>query len=69
MKAVTDFIFYVSKITADKDCSHIIKIDLLLGRKIITNLDSILKSRDITLPINVSIFSQRYGVSSSHVWM
>ena len=50
MEAVTDFIFGGSKITADGDCSHEIKICLLLGRKVLTNLDSILKSRDITLP-------------------
>ena len=49
-KTVTDFIFLGSKITADGDCSHEIKRCLLLGRKAITNLDSILKSRDITLP-------------------
>ena len=50
-----DFIFLVSKITADGDCSHEIKRRLLLGRKIMTNLDSILKSRDITLPTNVHL--------------
>ena len=50
MKTVTDFIFLGSKITADGDCSHEIKRRLLLGRKVMTNLDSILKSRDITLP-------------------
>ena len=50
MEAVTDFIFMDSKITADGDCSHEIKRHLLLGRKAMTNLDSILKSRDITLP-------------------
>ena len=49
MKTVTDFIFLGSKITADGDCSHEIKRHLLLGRKVLTNLDSILKSRDITL--------------------
>ena len=53
MKTVTDFIFLVSKITADGDCSHEIKRCLLLGRKTMTNLDSILKSRDITLPTKV----------------
>ena len=52
---VTDFIFLGSKITADGDCSHEIKRCLLLGRKVITNLDSILKSRDITLPTNVHL--------------
>ena len=53
METVTDFIFLGSKITADGDCSHEIKRCLLLGRKVITNLDSIFKSRDITLPIKV----------------
>ena len=55
METVTDFIFLVSKITADGDCSHEIKRCLLLGRKIMTNLDSISKSRDITLPKNVCL--------------
>ena len=50
METVTDFIFLVSRITADSDCSHEIKRPLLFGRKTMTNLDSILKSRDITLP-------------------
>ena len=67
METVTDFIFLGSKITADGDCSHEIKRRLLLGRKVMTNLDSILKSRDITLPKGRS--SQGYGFSSSHVWM
>ena len=55
MEIVTDFIFSVSKITADGDCSHEIKRCLLLGRKVMTNLDSILKSRDITLPMKVHL--------------
>ena len=55
MKTVTDFIFGGSKITADGDCSHEIKRCLLLGRKVITNLGSILKSRDITLPTKVRL--------------
>ena len=55
MKTVTDFIFLGSKITADGDCSHEIKRHLLLGRKAMTNLDSVLKSRDITLPTKVWI--------------
>ena len=55
MEAVTDFIFLDSKITADGDCNHEIKRSLLLGRKAMTNLDSILKSRDITLPTKVHI--------------
>ena len=53
METVSDFILLGSKITADDDCSHEIKRPLLLGRKIMTNLDSILKSRDITLPAQV----------------
>ena len=61
MKTVTDFLFFSSKITADGDCKHEIKRCLLLGRKSMTNLDSILKSRDITLPTKV--------FSSSHIWM
>ena len=55
VETVMDFIFLVSKITADGDCSHEIKKCLLLGRKAITNLDSILKSRDITLPTKVHL--------------
>ena len=55
METVTDFIFVGSKITADGDCSHEIKRCLLLGRKVMTNLDRILKSRDITLPIKVHL--------------
>ena len=56
MKTVTDFIFLGSKITADGDCSHEIRRHLFLGRKVMTSLDSILKSRDITLPTKVRIF-------------
>ena len=63
-ETVSDFIFGGSKITADGDCSHEIKT--LLGRKAMNNLDSILKSRDIT---NKVLSSQSYGFSSSHVWM
>ena len=55
METVTDFIFLGSKITADGDCSHEIKRHLLLGRKAMTNLDSILKSRDITLPSKIHL--------------
>ena len=55
METVADFIFLVSKITADGDCSHEIKRSLPLGRKVMTNLDSILKSRDITLPTKVHL--------------
>ena len=55
METVTDFIFLGSKITADGDCSHEIRRRLLLGRDVVTNLDSILKSRDITLPTKVGL--------------
>ena len=55
VETVSDFIFLVSEITADGDCSHEIKRRLLLGRKVMTNLDSILKSRDCTLPTKVSL--------------
>ena len=55
VEIVSDFIFWDSKITADGDCSHEIKRCLLLGRKVITNLDSVLKSRDITLPTKVHL--------------
>ena len=68
METMTDFIFLGSKITADGDCCHKIKRQLLLGRKALTNLDSILKIRDITLPTMVHL-SQSYGFSSSHVQM
>ena len=64
----TDFIFLGSKITADGDCSHVIKRHLLLGRKAITNLDNILKSRDITLPTKVHL-DKAMVFSSSHVWI
>ena len=68
METVRDFILGGSKITADGDCSHEIQRYLLLGRKAMRNLDSILKSRDITLP-NKGPSSQSYVFSSSHVWM
>ena len=55
VETVSDFIFLGSKITADGDCSHELKSHLLLGRKVMTNIDSILKSRDITLPTNVRL--------------
>jgi len=55
VETVPDFIFWGSKITAESDCSHEIKRRLLLGRKVMTNLDSILKSRDIALPTNVCL--------------
>ena len=66
VETVADFIFLGSKITANGDCNHEIKRHLLFGRKVMTNLDSILKSRDIT---NKSPSSQGYGFSSSHVWI
>ena len=67
METVTGFIFGGSKITADGDCSHEIKRCLLLGRKAMTNQDSILKSRNIILPMKVRLVKSRF--SSSHVWM
>ena len=67
-ETVADFIFLSSKITADVDCSHEIKRHLLLGRKAMTNLDSILKSRYITLPTK-GPSSQGFGFSSTRVWM
>ena len=71
METVTDFIFGGSKITADGDCSHEIKRRLLLGRKVMTNLHSILKSRDITTTkvANKGPSSRGYGFSSGHGWM
>ena len=68
VETVADFILGGSKITADSDCSHEMKRCLLFGRKVMTNLDSILKSRDITLPTKVKS-SQGCGFSSGHVWM
>ena len=67
-ETVSDFIFWGSKITADGDCSHEIKRHLLLGRKVMTNLDSMFKSRDITLPTKVRLV-KGYGFSCGHVWM
>ena len=66
VETVSNFIFGGSKLTADGDCSHEIKRCLLLGRKLISNLDSIFKSRDITLPYKGPSI-QSYGFSSSHV--
>ena len=68
VKTVSDFILGGSKITVDGDCSYEIKRRLLLGRKVMTNLDSIFKSRDTTLPTKVRL-NQGYGFSSGHVWM
>ena len=69
MDTVRDFIFGGSKITADGDCSHEIKRSLLLGRKAMTNLDSILKSRDITLPTKVRLVKAMVFPVVSPVWM
>ena len=68
VETVSDFILGGSKITTDGDCSHEIKRRLLLGRKVMSNLDSIFKSRDINFASN-GLSSQGYGFSSSHVWM
>ena len=65
VETVSDFIFGGSKITADGDCSHEIKRHLLLGRKVMTNLDSIFKSRDTTLPTKIHLVN--YGFSCGHV--
>ena len=67
METVTHYIFLGSKITGDSDCSHKIKRLMLLGKKAMTDLDSVLRRRDITLP--AGLYSQRYHFSSSHVWM
>ena len=69
VETVSDFIFLGSKMTTDGDCSHEIKRRLLLGRKVMTNLDSILKSRDITLPTKVRLVKAMYGFSCGHEWM
>ena len=68
VETVSDFILGASKITADGDSTHEIKRLLLLGRKVMTKLDSILKSRDFTLPTKVRL-GQGYGFSSGRVWM
>ena len=67
METVSDFILGSSKIAADGDCSHEIKRHLLLGRKVMTNLDSIFKSRDISLPTTVHVVNAMVGFG--HVWM
>ena len=69
VEAVTDFLFLGSKITVDGDCRHEIRRLMLLGRKAMTNLDSVLKSRDITADKGPSSQSNGNGFSSSHVWM
>ena len=66
METVTYFLSFGSKITADEDCSHKIKRHLLLGRKVMTNLDSAVKSRHTA---DKGLYSQSYDFSSSHVWM
>ena len=68
VETVSDFILGGSKITANGDCSHKIKRRLLLGRKVMTNLDSIFKSRDITLPTKACL-GKAMVFSSGHVWM
>ena len=68
METVTEFIFLGSKITVDIDCSHEIKRHLLLGRKAMTNLDSVLKSRDITLPTKIHVVKAMVFFSR-HAWM
>ena len=65
VETVDDFIFLGSKLTADGDCSHEIKRHLLLGRKVMTNLDSILKSRDITLPTNHALTCLPYSMPAT----
>ena len=69
METLTDFIFLGSKITVNGDCDHEIKRRLLLGRKAMTNLHSIFKSRDKETFTDKGLYSQSYDFSSSHVWM
>ena len=69
VEAVTDFVFLGSKVTVDGDCRYEIGICLLLGRKVMTNLESMFKSRDTTLLTKFCPSSQSYGFSSDHVWM
>ena len=69
VETMADFILGGSKITADGECSHEIKRCLLLGRKVMTNLDSILKSRDITLPTKVHLVKVIFFLTRSHVWI
>ena len=68
METVIDFTFLGSKITVDGDCCHEIKRHLLLGRKAVTNLDSVLKRKDITLPTKIPIVKAMI-FSSNHIWM
>ena len=67
MEVVTDFLFLGSKITADGDCSREIRRQLLLRRKVMTNLDSVLKTRDYS--VDKALYSQGYGLPSGHVWL
>ena len=69
VKVVADFLYLGSKITADSYCIHEIRRQLLIGRKAITNLDSVLQSRDITLLTKVHIVKAMYGLPSGHVWL
>ena len=69
VETVSDFIFWGCKISADGDCSHVIERHLLLGRKVMTNLDSILKSRDRHYFVKKRPTNQGYGFSCGHVWM
>ena len=70
VETVTDFIFLGSKVTVDSDCSHKIKRCLILGRKAMTNRDSVLKSRDFANNFaNKGLYSQSSGFSTSHVWI
>ena len=69
VETVSDFIFLGSKITADGDCGHEIKRCLLIGRKVMTNLDSIFKSRDVILPTKVPLVKAMHSFSSGHVWV
>ena len=68
LEAVTDFIFLISKITADGDCSHEVKRCMFLGKKFMTNLDSIFKTRDINLPTKVRL-GKAMVFSCGHIWM
>ena len=68
VEVVTDFLFLGSKITVDGDCSHEIRRRLLLARKAMTNLDNMLRSRDITLD-DKGPYSQGYGLPSGHIWL
>ena len=69
VETVSDFIFLGSKVTADGDCSHEIKRCLLLGRKVMTNLDSIFKSRDTAFPTKVRLVKAMVFPVVSHIWM